>query len=33
MTTAGGIVTVVSADPANEHSCVGVLVGSEKIIG
>ena len=33
MTTSNGLVTVVSADPANEHACVYVQVGPEKIIG
>ena len=33
MTTSNGVVTVVSADPANEHPCVYILVGPEKIMG
>ena len=33
MTTVSGSVTVVATDPANTHSCVGILVGPEKIIG
>ncbi len=33
MTTTGGVVTVVATDPANDHACVGVLVGPERIIG
>ena len=33
ITTSNGVVTVVSADPANEHACVYVQVGPEKILG
>jgi hypothetical protein len=33
MTTSNGVVTVVSADPANDHACVYILVGPEKIMG
>ena len=33
MTTSNGVVTVVATDPANDHSCVSVLVGPEKILG
>ncbi len=33
ITTSNGVVTVVSADPANEHACVYLQVGPEKIIG
>jgi len=33
ITTSNGVVTVVSADPANDHACVYLQVGPEKIIG
>jgi len=33
ITTSNGVVTVVSADPANDHACVYVQVAPEKIIG